>query len=267
MRRDPMPTTPPITRTLSTAMSTRLPLLVLLLLVPACSEGTVTGAPSATGSPDAPAAERPAQLKPKRVADEKADADKGEPVTKTEPTLAKATFGAGCFWCVEAVFQRLEGVAAVESGYTGGHVENPTYREVCNGTTGHAEVAQITYDPSKVTFKELLEVFFKTHDPTTLNRQGADVGTQYRSAIFFHDDAQRQEAEAVKQALDASGAFGAPIVTEIAELGTYYKAEDYHQNYFNLNPNQGYCRAVVGPKVEKFKKVFKDKLKKDAAAK
>ncbi|MGB3617594.1 MAG: peptide-methionine (S)-S-oxide reductase MsrA [Catalinimonas sp.] len=177
--------------------------------------------------------------------------------------LALATFGAGCFWCVEAVFQDLEGVARVTSGYTGGEVENPTYRQVCAGNTGHAEVAQIAYDPEKITFVELLEVFFKTHDPTTLNRQGADVGTQYRSSIFYHDDEQRRLAEEVKRELDASGAFGSPIVTEVAayDADNYYEAEDYHQNYYNLNPNQGYCRFVIQPKVEKFRKVFKDKLK------
>lgn len=182
---------------------------------------------------------------------------------QTESTLEQATFGAGCFWCIEAVFQRLEGVTAVESGYTGGLKDNPTYREVCGGATGHAEVAQITYDPSKISFRDLLEVFWKTHDPTTKDRQGADVGTQYRSAVFYHTDAQRKEAEALMQALDASGAFDAPIVTEIAQLGTYYKAEAGHQNYFNDNPAQGYCRAVIQPKIEKFEQVFADKLKKD----
>jgi peptide-methionine (S)-S-oxide reductase len=180
--------------------------------------------------------------------------------------LEQATFGAGCFWCVEAVFQRLEGVTAVESGYTGGHTDNPTYRDICSGNTGHAEVAQITFDPSKITFRELLEVFWKTHDPTTKDRQGADVGTQYRSAIFYHSEAQREEAEALRTALDESGAFADPIVTEISALGTYYKAEDHHQNYFNDNPAQGYCRAVIQPKIEKLEQVFADKLKKDAAA-
>ena len=174
-----------------------------------------------------------------------------------------ATFGAGCFWCVEAVFQQLEGVVSVESGYSGGTVPNPTYRQVCSGTTGHAEVCQIRYDPTKVSYEELLEVFWKTHDPTTLNRQGADAGTQYRSVIFYHDDRQRELAEQIKRELDEAGIWSKPIVTEISPYRTMYKAEDYHQNYFRTNPNQGYCRAVIQPKVDKFRKVFKDRLKKD----
>ena len=178
-----------------------------------------------------------------------------------ETTLA--TFGGGCFWCVEAVFQRLEGVVSVESGYAGGTVQNPTYKQVCTGTTGHAEVCQIRYDPAKVSFDELLEVFWKTHDPTTLNRQGADEGTQYRSVIFYHDDQQRAQAEKRKQELNASGAWDAPIVTEISPLIKFYRAEDYHQNYFRTNPEQSYCQFVVRPKVEKFEKVFKSKLRKD----
>nr|WP_254090248.1 peptide-methionine (S)-S-oxide reductase MsrA [Dawidia soli] len=176
--------------------------------------------------------------------------------------LAVATFGSGCFWCTEAVFQNLEGVERVESGYSGGKVKNPTYKEVCSGLTGHAEVIQVYYDPAKVGYDELLEVFWKTHDPTTLNRQGADVGTQYRSAIFYHNDEQKQLAEKYKQELDKSGAFDAPIVTEIAPFEVFYKAEDYHQNYYNLNGSAPYCSFVIQPKVEKFKKVFKDKLKK-----
>ncbi len=180
-----------------------------------------------------------------------------------EPTagLKQATFGAGCFWCVEAVFQELDGVSKVTSGYTGGHIDNPTYEQICTGTTGHAEVAQITYDPSKVSFDRLLEIFWKTHDPTTLNRQGGDVGTQYRSAVFFHDDEQRKLAEAYKKKLDASGAFPAPIVTEIVKLGEYFVAEDYHQDYYRLNPDKGYCRAVIKPKLDKFRKVFAESLK------
>ena len=177
------------------------------------------------------------------------------------PGLEKATFGAGCFWCVEAVFQELKGVESVVSGYTGGQPENPTYKEVCSGTTGHAEVAQITYDPAKITFEELLEVFWQTHDPTTLNRQGADVGTQYRSAIFYHSEAQKALSEKYKQELDQSGAFQDPIVTEINPLGEFYAAEDYHQNYYTLNAAQPYCAFVIKPKMEKFRKVFADKLK------
>lgn len=174
---------------------------------------------------------------------------------------AVATFGAGCFWCTEAVFLRLKGVTAVESGYAGGFVKNPTYEAVCSGQTGHAEVCRITYNPDEISFDELLMVFWQTHDPTTLNRQGADRGTQYRSVVFFHNDEQQKLATRYKQELDKSGAFSGPIVTEISPLKEYYKAEPYHQNYFELNPFQGYCQAVVRPKVEKFEKVFKDKLK------
>lgn len=176
--------------------------------------------------------------------------------------LAQATFGAGCFWCVEAVFQRLDGVTAVESGYSGGHVENPSYRAVCTGTTGHAEVCRVTYDPAKVGFDELLEVFWKTHDPTTRDRQGNDEGPQYRSVIFYHDDKQKEIAEKYKKKLDEAGIWPDPIVTEISPLVNYYKAEGYHQNYFNDNPGQGYCQFVIVPKVEKLKQVFADKLKK-----
>ena len=175
--------------------------------------------------------------------------------------LETATFGSGCFWCTEGVFQRLNGVHAVVSGYSGGRVANPTYEQVCAGTTGHAEVIQIMFDPSVVSYAELLEVFWRTHDPTTLNRQGNDVGTQYRSAIFYHNDQQRQLAERYKKDLDVSGSFDRPIVTAIVPFEQFYAAEGYHQNYFNLNPHQPYCQFVVGPKVEKFKKVFKEKLK------
>lgn len=173
-----------------------------------------------------------------------------------------ATFGAGCFWCVEAVFQRLEGVGKIEPGYSNGATENPTYREVCSGLSGHAEVCRIEYDPSKVTYAQLLEVFWKTHDPTTLNQQGADRGTQYRSAIFFHDEEQKQVAEKYKKRLTEADVFGASIVTEITKAEKFYIAEDYHKNYFNDNPDQGYCRAVIIPKLEKFEKAFADKLKK-----
>jgi peptide-methionine (S)-S-oxide reductase len=173
-----------------------------------------------------------------------------------------ATFGAGCFWCVEAVFQRLEGVVKVESGYSGGTAENPTYKEVCSGKTGHAEVCHITYDPAKVSFDTLLEVFWKTHDPTTPNRQGPDSGTQYRSAIFYHSDRQKELAEKYKKELDKAGAFEKPIVTEIAKFEKFWKAEGDHQNYYNDNPNQGYCRAIIKPKLDKFEKAFKDKMKK-----
>lgn len=184
-----------------------------------------------------------------------------EDVNMSNP-LDTATFGAGCFWCVEAVFQRLNGVQSVTSGYSGGHVDNPTYQQVCTGQTGHAEVCQIAYDSKQISFLELLEVFFQTHDPTTLNQQGADYGTQYRSAIFYHNDEQKKLAEKVKNELNAAGAFSDPIVTEITPFKKFYKAEDYHQNYFNDNGKQPYCSFVIKPKLEKFKKVFKEKLKK-----
>jgi peptide-methionine (S)-S-oxide reductase len=178
-------------------------------------------------------------------------------------SLDTATFGAGCFWCVEAVFERLNGVISVESGYSGGTIKNPAYREVTSGRTGHAEVARIFYDSSVISFDELLEVFWQTHDPTTLNRQGADVGTQYRSVVFYHNDDQREKAEYFKQKLNESGAFDRPIMTEISPLINYYPAEDYHQNYFNNNSEAPYCQYVIVPKIEKLQKVFKDKLKED----
>lgn len=177
-------------------------------------------------------------------------------------TLEVATFGAGCFWCVEAVFQRLDGVEKVESGYSGGNVKNPSYKEVCTGRTGHAEVIQIHYNPEVISFDELLEVFWQTHDPTTLNRQGNDVGTQYRSAIFYHNENQKMLAESYKKKLTDEKVFDDPIVTEIMPFEAFYVAEDYHQNYFNENGSQPYCSIVIAPKVKKFKKVFKDKLKK-----
>lgn len=176
-----------------------------------------------------------------------------------------ATLGAGCFWCIEAIYQDVEGVVKVESGYSGGHVENPSYKAVCAETTGHAEVARITFDPKLISFKELLEVFWHTHNPTTLNRQGNDIGTQYRSAIFYHSEEQRVVAEASKKATDAASLWDAPIVTEISELINYYPAENYHQNYFNLNGNQPYCSMVIAPKVAKFKKEFKHLLKKNGS--
>ncbi|HEX3558059.1 MAG TPA: peptide-methionine (S)-S-oxide reductase MsrA [Pyrinomonadaceae bacterium] len=172
-----------------------------------------------------------------------------------------ATLAGGCFWCLEAVFKDLRGVRSVVSGYAGGDVLNPTYRQVCEGTTGHAEVVQVIFDPHEVTFRELLEVFFTIHDPTTLNRQGADVGSQYRSAIFYHTPAQRETAERTIAELTAARVWDAPIVTEVAPLKEFYPAESYHQNYFESNPTQPYCRAVVAPKVAKFRKHFLEKLK------
>ena len=171
-----------------------------------------------------------------------------------------ATFGAGCFWCTEAVFLNVKGIEKVESGYSGGKIKNPSYREICTGTTEHAEVTQITFNPKIVTFEELLEVFWNTHDPTTLNRQGADEGTQYRSVVFYHNEGQKNAAEDYKKQLEASRVFKNPIVTELSPIKDFYKAEDYHQNYFALNPNQSYCQYVIRPKVEKFKKQFGAKL-------
>lgn len=176
--------------------------------------------------------------------------------------MEKVTLGSGCFWCTEAVFQRLEGVESAVSGYSGGKTKDPFYREVVAGKTGHAEVVQVTFDPKVVTIEQVLEVFWKTHDPTTLNRQGNDVGTQYRSVIFYHNDAQKKVAEELKQKLDASGAWVDPIVTEITRFEAFFPAEGYHQDYFNENTSQPYCQFVVAPKVEKFKEVFGSKLKK-----
>ena len=170
------------------------------------------------------------------------------------------TFGSGCFWCTEAVFQQLKGVETVVSGYSGGHVENPSYEQVVTGKTRHAEVCQINFDPDQISFEDMLEIFFDTHDPTTLNRQGNDVGTQYRSVIFYHSEEQREIAERVKAELEKSGSLKNSIVTEIVPFEKFYPAEDYHQNYFRNNPNQTYCRFVIAPKLDKFEKVFKLKL-------
>jgi peptide-methionine (S)-S-oxide reductase len=174
--------------------------------------------------------------------------------------MKKATFGSGCFWCTEAIFKQLKGVSKATSGYMGGKISNPTYREVCSGLTGHAEVVQVEYDPEEIEYETLLKIFWRTHDPTTLNQQGADVGTQYRSAVFYHDEEQKAKAENVMQALDGSGAFENPIVTEITKASVFYPAEDYHQNYFEKNPDQAYCQAVVRPKVEKFEKAFTEMI-------
>jgi peptide-methionine (S)-S-oxide reductase len=174
-----------------------------------------------------------------------------------------ATLGTGCFWCTEAVFQELKGVIKVTSGYSGGSVANPSYEQVCTKTTGHAEVIQVVFDPAVISFDELLEVFWQTHDPTTLNRQGADAGPQYRSVIFYHSPEQKEKAERYKVALDKSGAFNDPIVTEISPYKNFYAAEDYHQNFYNNNSDYGYCRIVIRPKLDKFEKVFKDKIKKN----
>ncbi len=175
--------------------------------------------------------------------------------------METATLAGGCFWCLEAVFLRLRGVQRVESGYAGGHVEDPTYHAVCTGSTGHAEVVQVDYDPAQISYSELLEVFFAIHDPTTLNRQGADVGTQYRSAIFYHDDAQKQQAERTIAELNSQKIWDKPIVTEVAPLTKFYSAEAYHREYYDRNPEQGYCQVVISPKVAKLRQKFAEKLK------
>ncbi len=175
--------------------------------------------------------------------------------------MKPATFGSGCFWCTEAVFQRVKGVEKVVSGYGGGHVDNPTYRQVCNGDTGHAEAVQVTYDPDEITYPELLEIFWKTHDPTTRNQQGNDYGPQYRSVIFYHDEEQKTLAEEYKQKLNTAGIWSDPIVTEISPFTNFYTAEKYHQNYYNQNSSQAYCAYTIRPKIEKLQKVFNHQLK------
>lgn len=178
-------------------------------------------------------------------------ASAGAPEKKEEKKLETITLGSGCFWCSEAVFQRIKGIETVKSGYSGGEVKDPTYKQVCMGDTGHAEVIQVVYDPTVASTKQVIELFFEQHDPTTLNRQGADVGTQYRSAIFYHTEEQKKVAEEVKKALDASGKYKSPIVTEITKFDLFYPAEDYHQNFYNSNTDYGYCRAVITPKLKK----------------
>lgn len=181
----------------------------------------------------------------------------------SEPAYDTATFGTGCFWCTEALFQQLDGVVKVTSGYSGGDVTNPTYEQICTKTTGHAECLNILYDKSKISFDELLEVFWQSHDPTTLNKQGNDVGPQYRSVIFYHDEEKREKAEKYKEALNQSGAWANPVVTEISPIRAFYPAEAYHQDYYKKNGGQPYCYYVIKPKLDKFQKVFKNKLKKD----
>jgi peptide-methionine (S)-S-oxide reductase len=185
---------------------------------------------------------------------------------QNQPTISQAvkdtvTLGGGCFWCLEAVYRELTGVEKVESGYSGGTVPNPTYEQVCTGTTGHAEVVQVTFDPAIISFREILEVFFSIHDPTTLNRQGNDVGTQYRSAIFYHSEEQKSIAEAMIRELDEAGHWGTPIVTEVTPFTTFYRAEDYHQEYYQNNSRQPYCQVVIAPKLAKFRKQYVTKLK------
>lgn len=173
-----------------------------------------------------------------------------------------ATLGMGCFWCTEAIFQNLKGVISVMPGYAGGHVKNPSYEEVCQGNTGHTEVAQIIFDPNQISFQEILQVFFQVHDPTSLNRQGEDVGFQYRSVIFYHNDEQKKIAESIKEKLNEEKVFEKPVVTAIEPFSNFYPAEDYHRNYFRRNSDKPYCQIVIKPKVEKFEKIFKEKLKK-----
>lgn len=182
-------------------------------------------------------------------------------MSETTTNREIATLAGGCFWCLEAVYQQLRGVELVESGYMGGHVRNPSYREVCNGNTGHAEIVQLTFDPAEVSFQEILEVFFTIHDPTTLNRQGADVGTQYRSAIFYHGDEQKAIAEQVIREISAARLWNSPIITQVAAADTFYKAENYHQDYYSQNGGQPYCQVVIAPKVAKFRKQYLDRLK------
>ncbi len=185
-------------------------------------------------------------------------------MTTPSPNREVATLAGGCFWCLEAVFDDLQGVENVVSGYAGGHVLNPSYKDICTGRTGHAEVVQITFDPAVVAFRDLLQVFFTIHDPTTLNRQGADVGTQYRSAIFYHSTQQKTTAEQVIAEINAAGIWGAPIVTQVAPIDVFYAAEDYHQEYYSRNPYQPYCQVVIAPKVAKFRKHYVERLKKAA---
>jgi methionine-S-sulfoxide reductase len=180
---------------------------------------------------------------------------------KSSTSLATITLGGGCYWCVEAVYDNLKGVQSVVSGYAGGRIENPSYEEVCSGTTGHAEVVQITYDPKQTNTDELFKVFFTVHDPTTLNRQGADVGTQYRSVIFYTNEQEKKEAQNVIAALETAQVYDSPVVTTIEPLTQFYKAEEYHQDYYNNNKNQPYCKMVIQPKIEKFEKLFKKRLK------
>jgi peptide-methionine (S)-S-oxide reductase len=182
-------------------------------------------------------------------------------INTVSPQTEKATFGMGCFWCSEAVFQDLKGVQKVQSGYEGGQIENPTYKQVCSGTTGHAEVIEVTYNPQEISYETLLEVFWKLHDPTTLNRQGADVGTQYRSVIFYHTPKQKEIAEKYKAELNAKKVFPNPIVTEISPASKFYVAENYHQDYYKINGSEPYCQYVIKPKMDKLEKVFKEKLK------
>jgi peptide-methionine (S)-S-oxide reductase len=239
--------------------------IALVFLQGGCSmnQDRAKQSPPAPTAPPAKTAQEPQMQSPPVPANPtEATSTKTTAEQPHKPALQLATFGSGCFWCTEAVFQQLKGVESVVSGYSGGTMDKPTYDDVCLGTTGHAEVIQVTYDPGVVSYPELLEVFWKTHDPTTPNQQGVDVGTQYRSVVFYHNDEQKRLAEKYKGELDAAGVFAAPIVTEISPLKNFFAAEDYHQNFYNANRGNGYCRVMIGPKLEKLRKVFADKVKK-----
>ncbi|QDU11512.1 peptide-methionine (S)-S-oxide reductase MsrA [Gimesia aquarii] len=230
---------------------TQLPLLVFIGLSLTTMLTLLSGCEKSLTQEDRPVA----------IAEEQPESNSTPVAQEVEDGLEVATLGSGCFWCTEAVFRELKGVKSAISGYSGGKVPNPTYKAVSAGTTDHAEVIQITYDPKQISFTDVLKVFWETHDPTTLNRQGADVGTQYRSAVFYHNEQQKEEATEYKKQLDESGKFKSPIVTEITAFKEFYPAEDYHQDYFKLNPNQQYCQYVIRPKLEKFRSKFADKLK------
>lgn len=228
-----------------------------------CHEpGTQAANQPGTGGSSAPAPAPSDSPQEKPAVTHASDESAPSPSSDAAAESALATFGGGCFWCVEAVFEELKGVLDVESGYAGGKVLDPTYEQVCTGATGHAEVCQIRYDPRQVSFDKLLEVFFRTHDPTTLNRQGNDVGTQYRSVVFYHSDQQREKAEHYIKKLNEAKAYPNPIVTEVSPAPRYYAAEAYHQDYFRRNPGQGYCQFVIQPKMEKFRKVFGEDVRK-----
>ena len=233
-------------------------IVVLCLPSLGCAQGAIEG------SSVPPQQQKTTEELPQAVADAVEESKTGQAAGEAdqeEKKMEVATFGGGCFWCVEAVFLELKGVKSVKSGYMGGHVDNPTYTQVCTGTTGHAEIVHIEFDPEVVSFDVLLQVFWKTHDPTTLNRQGNDTGTQYRSVVFYHNENQKDKATTYKNKLNEVKAYPNPIVTEISEATKLYLAEDYHQNFYERNPNQGYCRALIPPKLEKLRKAFGDKLK------
>jgi peptide-methionine (S)-S-oxide reductase len=219
--------------------------LAVFILAAACISQSVSSAGHSEGSPHA-------GIEP---------GNKGMAASREKVAFRLATFGAGCFWCVEAIFEELDGVEKVVSGYSGGHASNPSYEEVCSGRTGHAEVVQITYDPKRISYDELLEIYWRTHDPTTRNRQGNDVGTQYRSVVLYHDEEQKKLAEGYKARLEAEHIWDRPIVTEIVRFERFWPAEAYHQDYYRQNPGEGYCSLVITPKIEKLRKIFKDKLK------